>query len=213
MEKFTTLTAVAAPLPLMNIDTDIIIPARALKTVTRDGLGASAFHTLRYDAAGAERPDFVLNQDRYRGARILITGANFGCGSSREHAPWALAELGIRCVIAPSFADIFQANCFNNGILCIALPQANVDALVVSAGTGNTAGGTFTVDLERKTITVPDGGTVTFAVEPSRRDALLLGCDDIALTLTHAETISAFEQRRERDQPWRAGTIARLDVV
>ena len=183
MEKFTTLTAVAAPLPMMNIDTDVIIPARALKTVTREGLGASAFYTLRYDETGAERPEFVLNQDRYRAAQILITGANFGCGSSREHAPWALAELGIRCVIAPSFADIFHNNCFKNGILCIALPQEKVDHLTASAGAGNTAGGEFTVDLVQGRITTPDGGAVSFAVEPGRRDALLQGLDDIGATL------------------------------
>ncbi len=213
MQKFTTLTAVAAPLPMMNIDTDVIIPARALKTVTREGLGASAFYVLRYDESGAERPDFVLNQDRYREAKILITGANFGCGSSREHAPWALAELGIRCVIAPSFADIFHNNCFKNGILCIALPQERVDDLTASAGAGNTAGGKFTIDLVRCRITAPDGGTVRFAVEPGRRDGLLQGLDDIGATLGHAAEIAAFEKRRAAHQPWRGGAPAHADLV
>ena len=213
MDKFTTLTAVAAPLPLMNIDTDVIIPARALKTVTREGLGASAFYVLRYDETGAERPDFVLNQDRYRGAKILITGANFGCGSSREHAPWALAELGIRCVIAPSFADIFHTNSFKNGILCIALPQAQVDALAACAGAGNTAGGEFTIDLEHQCITTPDGGTVNFAVDPGRRDALIQGQDDIDATLGHAAEIAGFEKRRDAGRPWQAGAVARMELM
>ena len=213
MEKFATLTAVAAPLPLVNVDTDVIIPARALKTVTREGLGASAFYVLRYDEAGVERPDFVLNQPRYRGAGILIAGANFGCGSSREHAPWALAGIGIRCIIAPSFADIFHNNCFKNGILCIALPQAEVDALAARASEGNTAGGEFTVDLERQCITAPDGAEVRFTVEAGRREALLEGIDDIGATLRHAAEIDAFEKRRKQAQPWRAAPLARMDVV
>jgi 3-isopropylmalate/(R)-2-methylmalate dehydratase small subunit len=193
MEKFTVLDGVAAALPLINVDTDTIIPARYLKTISRGGLGAAAFSTLRYDAQGAERADFVLNQPRYRGAQILITGANFGCGSSREHAPWSLADLGIRCIIAPSFADIFRNNCFNNGILCVALPQAEVDALAALAGSGNTAGGRFTVDLEAQTIVAPDGSHVAFAIEPGRRADLLAGRDEIARTLSRDVEIAAFE--------------------
>ena len=153
MKQFTVLTGVAAPLPLMNVDTDTIIPARYLKTVGRTGLGKAAFQALRYDASGAENPDFILNRAPYRQARILITGANFGCGSSREHAPWSLLDFGITCVIAPSFADIFRNNCLKNGILCIALPAAGVEVLMAKAGSGNTAGGAFTVDLARQSIT------------------------------------------------------------
>lgn len=210
MEKFVTLTAVAVPLPQMNVDTDMIIPAAALKTVTRDGLGAQAFRALRYDGAGALRSDCVFNQERYQGAGVLIAGANFGCGSSREHAAWALTDMGIRCVIAPSFADIFASNCVKNGILCVTLPQATVDALAQLAGEGNTAGGTFTVDLVRQRITAPDGGTVKFEVDPARRETLLAGLDDIGVTLQHAADIDAFERRRAQAEPWRD---ARLDVV
>jgi 3-isopropylmalate/(R)-2-methylmalate dehydratase small subunit len=193
MEKFTVLHAVAAPLPLMNVDTDTIIPARYLKTIKRKGLGAAAFSALRYDEAGSERPDFVLNQDRYRGAQILIAGANFGCGSSREHAPWSLLDLGIRCVIAPSFADIFHTNCLKNGILCVALPQAQVDALTALVSNGNTAGGAVTVDLEQQQIIAPDGTVMGFAVEPARRSDLLNGLDEIGRTLTHESAITAYE--------------------
>ncbi len=203
MEKFTTLTAVAVPLPQMNVDTDTIIPAAALKTVTRDGLGAQAFRALRYDGAGALRSDCVFNRERYRGAGILIAGANFGCGSSREHAAWALADLGIRCVIAPSFADIFASNCVKNGLLCVTLPQAAVDALALLAGEDNTAGGAFTVDLLGQRITAPDGGVMKFAVDPAQRDTLLAGLDDIDVTLQHAVEIDAFEHRRAQSQPWR----------
>lgn len=210
MEKFITLTAVAVPLPQMNVDTDMIIPAAALKTVTRDGLGAQAFRALRYDGAGALRSDCVFNQERYQGAGVLIAGANFGCGSSREHAAWALTDMGIRCVIAPSFADIFASNCVKNGILCVTLPQATVDALAQLAGEGNTAGGAFTVDLVRQRITAPDGGIVKFEVDPARRETLLAGLDDIGVTLQHAAEIDAFERRRAQAEPWRD---ARLDVV
>lgn len=196
MEKFKRLTAVAAPLPLMNVDTDTIIPARFLKTIARKGLGKSAFAPLRYDEHGAERADFVLNQPRYREAKILIAGANFGCGSSREHAPWSLADFGIRCIIAPSFAEIFHNNSFKNGILCIALPQKQVDALAALAGSGNTAGGDFTIDLDAQEIVAPDGSTTRFTIDPARRADLLAGLDEIGHTLAMEAQILAFEQRR-----------------
>ena len=202
MEKFTVLKAVAAPLPLVNVDTDMIIPARFLKTIKRTGLGTSAFYTMRYDDSGAERPDFVLNQEPYRHAKILIAGANFGCGSSREHAPWSLADFGLRCIIAPSFADIFHGNSFKNGILCITLPQADVDKLAAKAGTGNTAGGEFTVDLESQTITAPDGNVTPFTLDGTRRNNLLKGLDDIGLTLQHVGKIKTFEDKQRHEQPW-----------
>ncbi len=204
MEKFKTLKAVAAPLPLVNVDTDMIIPARFLKTIKRTGLGKSAFYAMRYDEAGAERADFVLNQDRYRQAKILITGANFGCGSSREHAPWSLADFGFRCIIGPSFADIFHGNAFKNGILCITLPQAEVDKLAAKAGAGNTAGGEFTVDLENQTITAPDGAVMPFSLDGGTRNNLLKGLDDIGVTLQSAAEIDAFEDKQRRAQPWLA---------
>ncbi len=202
MEKFKTLTAIAAPLPQVNVDTDMIIPARFLKTIKRTGLGKSAFYAMRYDDKGEERPDFVLNKDAYRNAKILITGANFGCGSSREHAPWSLADFGIRCIIGPSFADIFHGNCFKNGILCITLPQDQVDKLSALAGSGNTAGGEFTIDLENETITGPDGSVTSFGVDAKRRENLLNGLDDIGLTLQQGDKIKAFEEKQNRDQPW-----------
>jgi len=202
MEKFKTLTAIAAPLPQVNVDTDMIIPARFLKTIKRTGLGKSAFYAMRYDDKGEERPDFVLNKDAYRNAKILITGANFGCGSSREHAPWSLADFGIRCIIGPSFADIFHGNCFKNGILCITLPQDQVDKLSALAGSGNTAGGEFTIDLENETITGPDGSVTSFGVDAKRRENLLNGLDDIGLTLQQEDKIKAFEEKQNRDQPW-----------
>jgi 3-isopropylmalate/(R)-2-methylmalate dehydratase small subunit len=205
MKQFTVLTGVAAPLPLMNVDTDAIIPARYLKTVERTGLGKAAFHALRYDDSGAENPDFILNRAPYRDTRILITGANFGCGSSREHAPWSLLDFGITCVIAPSFADIFHNNCFKNGILCIALPTVEVDVLMAKAGSGNTAGGNFTVDLERQAITAPDGAVTTFSIDPARRQGLLEGLDEIGTTLQHPARIAAFEARQKTAQPWLYG--------
>lgn len=204
MEKFKVLKAVAAPLTLVNVDTDMIIPARFLKTIKRTGLGKSLFYAMRYDEAGHERPDFVLNKEPYRRSRILIAGDNFGCGSSREHAPWSLADFGIRCVIAPSFADIFHGNAFKNGILCIQLPQAEVDKLAAKAGSGNTAGGEFTIDLESQTITAPDGAAVSFNVDGTRRKNLLNGLDDIGITLESAAKISAFEEQQRRAQPWLA---------
>ncbi len=202
MEKFKVLKAVAAPLPLVNVDTDMIIPARFLKTIKRTGLGKSLFYAMRFDETGAEKPDFVLNKDAYRNSKILIAGDNFGCGSSREHAPWSLADFGIRCVIAPSFADIFYGNSFKNGILCITLPQAQVDMLSAKASTGNTAGGAFTVDLENGTITAPDGAVVTFSVDGTKRNNLLNGLDDIGITMQSADKIGAFEDKQRREQPW-----------
>ena len=202
MEKFKTLKAVAAPLPAVNVDTDMIIPARFLKTIKRTGLGKSLFYAMRFDETGAEKPDFVLNKDAYRNSKILIAGDNFGCGSSREHAPWSLADFGIRCVIAPSFADIFYGNSFKNGILCIMLPQAQVDMLSAKASTGNTAGGAFTVDLENGTITAPDGAVVTFSVDGTKRNNLLNGLDDIGITMQSADKIGAFEDKQRREQPW-----------
>ena len=204
MEKFKTLKAVAAPLPSVNVDTDMIIPARFLKTIKRTGLGKSAFYAMRYDESGAERPDFVLNKAPYRNAKILIAGANFGCGSSREHAPWSLADFGLRCIIAPSFADIFYGNSFKNGILCITLPQDEVDKLSAKAAEGNTAGGEFTVDLESQTITAPDGSVTSFSLDGTKRNNLLKGLDDIGLTLQSADKITAFEAKQNRAQPWLA---------
>jgi len=200
MQKFTTLTGVAAPLPMTNVDTDMIIPKQYLKTIERTGLGRGLFDEMRYDEAGNEKPDFVLNRPAYRGAQILVTGANFGCGSSREHAPWALLDFGIRCVIAPSFADIFYNNCFKNGILPIALPQEDVDKLMADAERG--ANATITVDLEAQTIRGPDGGTVRFDIDPFRKHCLLNGLDDIGLTLEKAAAIDSFEARHTAERPW-----------
>jgi 3-isopropylmalate/(R)-2-methylmalate dehydratase small subunit len=206
MEAFTTLTAPAAPLPLANVDTDKIIPARFLKTIKRSGLGVHLFDTLRYDREGKERPDFVLNQEPYRGAQILIAHENFGCGSSREHAPWALLDFGIRCVIAPDFADIFHNNCFKNGILPIVVSKENLDKLMDDAERG--ANATLTIDLEAQEIHGPDGGTVKFEVDPFKRHCLLNGLDDIGQTMQHAPKIDAYEQARHRDQAWLPGITA-----
>ena len=200
MEKFTQLTGVAAPLPMINIDTDMIIPKQFLKTIKRTGLGKNLFDEMRYTPDGKEVGGFVLNQPAYRGARILIAGANFGCGSSREHAPWAIADFGIRCVIAPSFADIFFSNCFKNGILPIRLPQEQVDALTRQAENG--ANATFTVDLEAQEITAPDGSKIAFDVDPFRKHCLLGGLDDIGLTLMKDDKIAAFEAARKTSSPW-----------
>ncbi len=203
MDKFTTLTGIAAPLPMVNVDTDMIIPKQFLKTIKRSGLGANLFDEMRYRADGSENPDFVLNRPPYREAKILIAGDNFGCGSSREHAPWALLDFGIRCVIAPSFADIFFNNCFKNGILPIALPQEEIDKLLDDAGRG--ANATLTVDLEAQEIRGPDGGRIAFEVDPFRKQCLLNGLDDIALTLEKADAIAAFEARQRAAMPWLAG--------
>ncbi|HYC06129.1 MAG TPA: 3-isopropylmalate dehydratase small subunit [Azospirillaceae bacterium] len=200
MDKFTVLTGVAAPLRIMNVDTDMIIPARYLKTIQRTGLGAGLFSSMRFNEDGSEKADFVLNRPAYRKASILIAGDNFGCGSSREHAPWALLDYGIRCVIAPSFADIFFNNCFKNGVLPIALPQATVDRLMAAAENG--ANATFTVDLERQEIAMPDGERVAFDVEPFRRHCLLNGLDDIGLTLQQGAAIDSYEARMRTERPW-----------
>jgi 3-isopropylmalate/(R)-2-methylmalate dehydratase small subunit len=202
MEKFTTLTGVAAPLPQINVDTDMIIPKQFLKTIKRTGLGKNLFDEMRYDDDGNENPDFVLNKPAYRNAKILVAGANFGCGSSREHAPWAIQDFGIRCVIAPSFADIFFNNCFKNGILPIALPQEEVDKLMADAENG--ANATLTVDLENQTITRPDGSTVAFEVDPFRKRCLIEGLDDVGLTLEKADAIAAYEARMAAERPWLA---------
>ncbi|HMA52035.1 MAG TPA: 3-isopropylmalate dehydratase small subunit [Magnetospirillaceae bacterium] len=200
MDKFTTLTGVAAPLPLINIDTDMIIPKQFLKTIKRTGLGKNLFDEMRYTKDGVEIPDFVLNQPAYRRAQILVAGANFGCGSSREHAPWALADFGIRCVIAASFADIFYNNSFKNGILPIILPQEQVDLLMEDAKKG--ANAVLTVDLVSQTISRPDGQKIAFDVEPFRKHCLLNGLDDIGLTLQKQSKIDSFETTRKLSQPW-----------
>jgi 3-isopropylmalate/(R)-2-methylmalate dehydratase small subunit len=200
MDKFTTLTGVAAPLPLRNIDTDMIIPKQFLKTIKRTGLGKSLFYEMRYDEQGKEVADFVLNQPAYRKATILVTGENFGCGSSREHAPWSLLDFGIRCIIAPDFADIFYNNCFQNGILPIKLPQAEVDKLMDDAQRG--ANATLTVDLESQEIRGPDGGVIKFDIDPFRKHCLLNGLDAIGLTLEKKQSIEKFEQSAATARPW-----------
>ena len=203
MRKFDKLTGVAAPLPLINVDTDMIIPKQFLKTIKRTGLGKNLFDEMRYNEDGSEKPDFVLNKPAYRKAEILVAGENFGCGSSREHAPWALLDFGIRCVIAPSFADIFFNNCFKNGILPIALPQEEVDKLLDDASRG--ANAVLTVDLERQVISGPDGGEIAFEVDAFRKHCLMNGLDDIGLTMERAADIDAFEAKRAASQPWLAG--------
>ena len=200
MEKFTTLTGVAAPLPMRNVDTDMIIPKQFLKTIQRTGLGKSLFFEMRFDEAGKEVPDFVLNQKAYRGAQILVTGDNFGCGSSREHAPWALLDFGIRCIIAPDFADIFYNNCFQNGILPIVLPQEEVDKLMDDAERGSNA--VVTIDLEAQEIRGPDGGVISFDIDPFRKHCLLEGLDGVGLTLKKEAEIATFEKKLEAEQPW-----------
>ncbi len=203
MQPFTTLTGVAAPLPMANVDTDKIIPARFLKSISRNGFGKNLFANLRYREDGSENPDFVLNQQPYRNAEVLIAFENFGCGSSREHAPWALLDFGIRCVIAPDFADIFNNNCFKNGILPVRLPREVCDKLMDDARLG--ANARLTVDLERQVVVRPNGEEIPFAVDPFRRHLLLNGLDDIGQTLQHAAAIDAFEARRGTAQPWLAG--------
>ncbi len=200
MEKFTTLTGVPAPLPMINVDTDMIIPKQFLKTIKRTGLGKNLFHEMRYDENGNENPEFVLNKAAYRRASILIAGDNFGCGSSREHAPWALLDFGIRCIVAPSFADIFYNNCFKNGILPIRLPQDDIDKLLDDASRGSNA--TLTIDLENQTITGPDGGEITFDIDSFRKKCLLEGLDDIGLTMARADKIAAYEERAQTARPW-----------
>ena len=194
MQAFTTLTGVAAPLPLANVDTDKIIPARFLKTIKRTGLGVHLFDTLRYDAAGAERPDFVLNQPAYRNSDILIAHENFGCGSSREHAPWALLDFGIRCVIAPDFADIFHGNCFKNGILPIRLPREICDQLMDDARMGGNA--RLTIDLERQVVVRPSGEEISFEIDSFRKHVLLNGLDDIDQTMQRGPAIDSYEAQQ-----------------
>jgi 3-isopropylmalate/(R)-2-methylmalate dehydratase small subunit len=200
MDKFTTLTGVAAPLPMINVDTDKIIPKQHLKTVERTGLGKALFEELRYRDDGSENPDFVLNQPAYRQAKILVAGENFGCGSSREHAPWALMDFGIYCVIAPSYADIFYTNSFKNGMLLIKLPPEQVDALMEDAKKG--ANARLTVDLASQTITRPDGDKVHFDIDPYLKDCLLNGLDDIGLTMKKESSIASFEAKHRLSQPW-----------
>ncbi len=202
MEKFTTLTGVAAPLPAINVDTDKIIPKQFLKTIQRTGLGKALFYEMRYDDQGKERPDFVLNKPAYRQAKILVAGTNFGCGSSREHAPWALLDFGIRCVIAEDFADIFYNNCFKNGILPIRLPKAEMAKLFDDAERG--ANATLTVDLDSQTIQGPDGGTIHFEIDAFRKHLLMNALDDVGLTMQKAAKIDAFEEKRKLAQPWLA---------
>ncbi|MBM3613964.1 MAG: 3-isopropylmalate dehydratase small subunit [Alphaproteobacteria bacterium] len=200
MEKFTKLTGIAAPMPLVNIDTDMIIPKQFLKTIQRSGLGKNLFDEMRYDREGIEIADFVLNQSAYRKAEILVAGDNFGCGSSREHAPWALLDFGIRCVISTSFADIFFNNCFKNGILPIVLPQDQVDVLMADARKGENA--RVTVDLEAQTVTTSDGRSFGFSVDPHRKHCLMNGLDDIGLTLEKAAAIDSFEAKATTLRPW-----------
>ncbi|MBO3758179.1 3-isopropylmalate dehydratase small subunit [Ciceribacter sp. L1K23] len=200
MEKFTKLTGVAAPLPVVNIDTDMIIPKDYLKTIKRTGLGTGLFAEARYKEDGTENPDFVLNKPAYREAKILVAGDNFGCGSSREHAPWALLDFGIRCVISTSFADIFYNNCFKNGILPIVVSQEDLDKLMDDASRGSNA--VISVDLENQQITGPDGGTISFEIDAFKRHCLLNGLDDIGLTLEKASSIAAFEKSNAASRPW-----------
>ncbi|WP_137391870.1 3-isopropylmalate dehydratase small subunit [Rhodoligotrophos defluvii] len=200
MEKFTELTGVAAPLPMINVDTDQIIPKQFLKTIQRSGLGKGLFFDLRFEDDGSEKPDFVLNKPAYRNARILIAGENFGCGSSREHAPWALLDFGIRCIVAPSFADIFYNNCFKNGVLPIVLPQEQVDRLMETAGRGSNA--TVTVDLPNQVIRDADGNEIRFEIDPFRKHCLVEGLDDIGLTLQKEGAIATYEQRARDARPW-----------
>ena len=200
MQAFTQLTGVAAPLPLANVDTDKIIPARFLKTIKRTGLGQFLLHTLRFDDEGNERDDFILNQAHHRHAEILIAHENFGCGSSREHAPWALLDFGIRCVIAPDFADIFYGNCFKNGILPVRLPREICDALMDDARLGENS--RITVDLQRQVVVRPNGETIPFEIDAERRRLMLEGLDDIGETLVYANAIETYETNRREAQPW-----------
>ena len=200
MEKFTEITGTAAPMPLVNIDTDMIIPKVFLKTIKRSGLGVNLFDEMRYDREGNEIPDFVLNQPQYRDAQILVAGDNFGCGSSREHAPWAIKDFGIRCVIAPSFADIFHNNCFKNGILPIVLPQEQVDVLMKDAEKGSNA--RMTIDLEGQTVTTSDGEKFPFEVDAFKKHCLLNGLDDIGLTLEKGTAIDTYEDSLNHSRPW-----------
>ncbi|AFL54213.1 3-isopropylmalate/(R)-2-methylmalate dehydratase small subunit [Sinorhizobium fredii] len=200
MDKFVKLTGVAAPLPVVNIDTDMIIPKDYLKTIKRTGLGTGLFAEARYNEDGTPNPDFVLNKPAYQNAKILVAGDNFGCGSSREHAPWALLDFGIRCVISTSFADIFYNNCFKNGILPIVVSQADLDKLMDDANRGSNA--VLSIDLEAQEITGPDGGSIKFEIDAFKRHCLLNGLDDIGLTLEKASAIDSFEKKNAASHPW-----------
>ena len=200
MDKFTTLTGVAAPMPVINVDTDMIIPANYLKTIKRTGLGVALFSRMRYKDDGTENPDFILNKPAYRKAQILVADDNFGCGSSREHAPWALLDFGIRCVISTSFADIFYQNCFKNGILPITVSKEDLDKLMDDASRG--ANATMTVDLEAQEIHGPDGGTVKFDLDPFKKHCLLNGLDDIGLTMEKKKRIDSYEEKAATERPW-----------
>jgi len=200
MDKFTTLTGIAAPMPLVNIDTDMIIPKQFLKTIKRSGLGKNLFDEMRYDRQGNEIADFVLNRPAYRQAQILVTGDNFGCGSSREHAPWALLDFGIRCVISTSFADIFYHNCFKNGILPVALPAEAVAHLMKDAEKG--ANARIMIDLPAQTVTAADGTVFSFDIDPFKKHCLINGLDDIGLSLEKVAAIDAFEARARTLRPW-----------
>ncbi len=200
MQKFDVLTGVAAPMNIVNVDTDMIIPKQFLKTIKRTGLGKSLFYEMRFTQGGQELPDFVLNKPAYRKAEILVAGDNFGCGSSREHAPWALLDFGIRCVISTSFADIFYNNSFKNGILPIKVSPDDLKKLMDDASRGSNA--TMTIDLPNQEIRGPDGGTVKFEIDAFRKHCLLNGLDDIGLTMEKAESISAFEKKNAASHPW-----------
>jgi 3-isopropylmalate/(R)-2-methylmalate dehydratase small subunit len=200
MQKFEMLTGVAAPLNIVNVDTDMIIPKQFLKTIKRTGLGKSLFFEMRYDQAGTELPEFVLNKPAYRKAQVLVAGDNFGCGSSREHAPWALLDFGIRCVISTSFADIFYNNCFKNGILPITVSPEDLKKLLDDADRGSNA--TLTIDLPNQEIRGPDGGRITFDIDPFRKHCLLNGLDDIGLTMEKATHIDTFESKAVSTRPW-----------
>ncbi len=200
MEKFTVLSGIAAPLRMINVDTDIIIPKQFLKTIKRAGLGIHAFNDIRYNEDGTEKADFILNQPPYRSASILITGENFGCGSSREHAPWAILDFGIRCVIAESFADIFYNNSFKNGTLPIKLAKDQVEALMKAAE--EEPGAPIEIDLEKQTVTRGNQFTFSFEIDPFRKHCLLNGLDDIGLTEVKAANITAFEQNDKNKRPW-----------
>lgn len=200
MDKFTTLEGVAAPLKIINVDTDMIIPKQYLKTIKRTGLGKGLFSEQRYNDDGSENPDFILNKPAYRHSKILVAGDNFGCGSSREHAPWALDQYGFRAVIAPSFADIFFNNCFKNGVLPIVLSEADVDSLFQEVE--GKEGYRLTIDLDRQVVATPSGRELSFSVDSFRKYCMLNGLDEIGLTLRHADKIKAFEQKRLATQPW-----------
>ena len=200
MEKFEKLTAIAAPMPLINIDTDMIIPKQFLKTIKRSGLGVNAFHEMRYDLDGNENPDFVLNNEAYKGANILVAGDNFGCGSSREHAPWALLDFGIRCVISTSFADIFYNNCFKNGILPVVVSEDELQLLMKDAEKGSNA--RMIVDLENQQIETSDGVVISFDVDQHRKHCLMNGLDDIGLSMEKIASVDAFEAQMAQSAPW-----------